>query len=79
MYFHTDNRDSVEFFIQMLAQAFNDDRRIRINVDEHGSLTYKIGEGGWSHPIRSTPDPYRDPQPDVTLADEIWLENHGTD
>ena len=60
MYFHTDSR-SAKFLLASLTQdAYTKDRRLRIDVDHEGNLRIKVGEGIWSAPIASTPDPYRD-------------------
>lgn len=62
MYFHSDNDPMgyIEDMGKAIAYAAQEGRRVRINVDGNGNLTYKIGEGGWSPPFHSTPDPYRD-------------------
>lgn len=60
MYFHTDNADTIESLQLALTVAVQQEKRIRFDVGSDGSLKYKIGEGMWSAPIRSTPDPYRD-------------------
>lgn len=59
-YFHTDNESTVIRLAIALTIAMQDDKRVRFDVDELGRLKYKIGEGMWSEPINSTPDPYRD-------------------
>lgn len=60
MYFHTDS-DSAREFLDVVTRLANEDgQRLRIDVDADGSLRIKRGEGTWSAPIRSTPDPYRD-------------------
>lgn len=60
MYFHTDS-GSARTFIENVARLANEqDQRLRIDVDDEGNLRMKRGEGMWSAPISSTPDPYRD-------------------
>lgn len=59
MYFHTDNVGTMGRLRLALANA----DKIRFSVDSAGRLKFKVGEGMWSEPIPSTPDPYRDPQP----------------
>ena len=59
MYFHTDS-DSARFFLASVARlAEEKGQRLRIDVDNKGNLRIKRGEGVWSAPIPSTPDPYR--------------------
>jgi len=62
MYWHNDNDPMgyIEDFGKSVAYAAQDGQRVRIDVDDSGNLRYKIGEGMWSAPIASTPDPYRD-------------------
>jgi hypothetical protein len=62
MYFHHDNdlMGCIEDFGKSVAYAAQEGRRVRIDVDDKGRLRYKIGDGMWSAPISSTPDPYRD-------------------
>lgn len=60
MYFHTDNNDVITTLMHALSVAMVQEKRVRIDVDSEGNLKYKIGEGMWSAPVWSTPDPYRD-------------------
>lgn len=59
MYFHTDN-DAVTDQIERAVNAAQHGRSLRLDVDSQGNLRIKVGEGMWSAPIASTPDPYRD-------------------
>lgn len=60
MYFHTDRGFDIAVIANALLTAATEGRRVRIDVDSEGSLKVKIGEGMWSAPFASTPDPYRD-------------------
>lgn len=60
MYFHTDDLTVVNNLAEALSFASVNDKRVRLDVDDSGNLKVKIGEGIWSAPISSTPDPYRD-------------------
>lgn len=60
MYFHTDSGSARHFIAEVARLADENDQRLRIAVDPDGSLRIKRGEGVWSAPIVSTPDPYRD-------------------
>ena len=60
MYFHTDNLMYIWSIAEAASRAESEGRRFRVNVDADGNLTYKVGEGMWSPPFESTPDPYRD-------------------
>ena len=60
MYFHTDNAFTIENIAGRLRHAAETGRRVRLDVDDQGVLRVKIGEGIWSPPMASTPDPYRD-------------------
>ena len=60
MYFHTDDMNTVDILMYALTDASANNKRVRIDVDHEGNLTFKVGEGMWSAPIASTPDPYRD-------------------
>lgn len=60
MYFHTDSGSAKFMLASMLQDAYVEDQRVRIDVDSEGNLRIKVGEGMWSAPIVSTPDPYRD-------------------
>ena len=62
MYFHTDNPVIVSNLAEALSYAASQEKRVRFDVDSFGNLKVKIGEGMWSAPIDSTPDPYRSPQ-----------------
>lgn len=60
MYFHTDSASAKDLINALTDRALDTDARLRIDVDREGSLRIKIGEGMWSAPFASTPDPYRD-------------------
>lgn len=60
MYFHTDDDTTIMYLSFALSTAMHDGRTVRFDVDAAGNLRYKIGEGAWTAPIASTPDPYRD-------------------
>lgn len=60
MYFSTDSTSAREFIENVARLATENDQRLRIDVDSAGNLRIKRGEGIWSAPIMSTPDPYRD-------------------
>lgn len=60
MYFHTTDQQTLEMLESYIGNALHDGRSVRFDVDGNGSLKVKLGEGMWSAPIRSTPDPYRD-------------------
>ncbi|HWV45314.1 MAG TPA: hypothetical protein VN039_04675 [Nitrospira sp.] len=60
MYFHTDSTSAREFIENVARLATENEQSLRIDVDAYGNLSIKRGEGVWSAPIYSTPDPYRD-------------------
>lgn len=60
MYFHTESDNVVAALAGLLSAAADNGKRIRIDVDHGGSPRIKVGEGMWSAPLVSTPDPYRD-------------------
>lgn len=60
MYFHTDNPRDLNWLAVVLEGAADNGRRLRIDVDDRGHLSVKIGESVWSAPIVGTEDPYRD-------------------
>lgn len=60
MYFHTDNPRTIAWLASVLDLASLNGQRVRFNVDEQGRLSVKRGNGVWSPPLDSTPDPYRD-------------------
>lgn len=60
MYFHTDDADVISVIDKAVGEAKMNDRRLRIDVDKFGRLRVKVGEGCWTEPFASTPDPYRD-------------------
>lgn len=70
MYFHTDNVGTMGRLRLALANA----DKIRFSVDSAGRLKFKVGEGMWSEPIPSTPDPYRDPP----VEKGVWRHEDGT-
>lgn len=75
MYFHTDNPFTLATLARLMLGASQDGRKVRLNVDEAGRLSYKIGEGMWSAPIDSTPDPYRDNSTGYT--ETVYLNPQG--
>lgn len=60
MYFHTDDPVTAEFIGNVARLAQKNGQRLRLDVDSKGNLRIKRGEGMWSPPIPSAPDPYRD-------------------
>jgi hypothetical protein len=58
-YFHTDSPDFLPALAEAVTRADLNGQSFRISV-ENGILKYKVGEGGWSPPVRSTPDAHRD-------------------
>lgn len=60
MYFHTDDERTIAWLANVLATCVSDSRRVRFDVSPNGELKVKVGEGIWSAPIHSAPDPYRD-------------------
>lgn len=64
MYFHADGPRMIGYLADVLKTAEDTGTRIRLDVDSEGNLRIKRGEGIWSPPFASTPDPYRDePKP----------------
>lgn len=68
MYFHTDDPRTVFFLMNVMREADEQGQSIRIDVDAHGNLKVKRGQGMWSPPLVGTPDPNRDipSRPDLT-------------
>lgn len=60
MYYHTDTREVIGYLADSLKNAEDFGKSVRLDVDAEGNLKIKIGEGIWSPPFSSTPDPYRD-------------------
>ena len=60
MYFHTDDQNVLARIRLATGQAQQNGSRIRFSVDANGTFKFKVGEGMWSEPISSTPDPQRD-------------------
>ena len=60
MYFSTDDPEVIAFIAAVAETAVENGNRLRIDVDGLGALRIKRGEGMWSPPFYSTPDPYRD-------------------
>jgi hypothetical protein len=60
MYFSNGEEATVNFIAEVARLAKVHGQRLRIDVDGAGNLRIKRGEGVWSAPISSTPDPYRD-------------------
>lgn len=58
-YFHTDSDMVLSQLAEAITRADLNGQSFRISV-ENGIMKYKVGGGGWSPPIRSTPDAYRD-------------------
>lgn len=58
-YFHTDRDIDLATLAEAITRADATGASFRINV-ENGVLTYKVGGGSWSPPMRSTVDAYRD-------------------
>jgi hypothetical protein len=54
--YHTDNPQDIERLAACLEHARDYGKRVRLDVVD-GSLKVKIGEGIWSAPMASTPDP----------------------
>lgn len=59
MYFHTDDQVTIAFIENVARLANKNEQRLRIDVSPTGELRIKRGEGIWSPPIPSEPDPYR--------------------
>lgn len=59
MYFHTDEPSFLIWFEAVVSRAATEGRKLRLDTDEQGNLRIKLGEGVWSPPFQSTPDPYR--------------------
>ena len=72
MYFHTDDPAEIAVLAGVVLAAKDCNKRLRINVDANGDLTWKLGEGVWSAPVRSTADPYRSGE--ETIADRAARE-----
>lgn len=60
MYFHTTDPRTVTWLSNVFSTAAIEERKVRIDTDEYGNLRIKVGEGIWTHPLASDPDPYRD-------------------
>ena len=60
MYFHTDNPRDLNWLAAVVEEAADNGRRLRLDVNDSGYLTVKVGESAWSAPIAGTADPYRD-------------------
>ena len=58
-YFHTDRDIDLATLAEAITRADATGASFRINV-ENGVLTYKVGGGSWSPPMRPTVDAYRD-------------------
>jgi len=58
-YFHTDDPRMIAWLADVFGTAALLNRKVRINVED-GNLSIKVGEGVWTAPFASTPDPYRD-------------------
>lgn len=75
MYFSTDSQQTVRWLAAVIATAAKNEQRIRLDVDSRGKLRVKRGEGGWSAPIESSRDPYRDGSPEQRPA--LYVGDHG--
>jgi len=74
MYFHTDSPQDAQYIAMVAAIAAQNGQRLRLDVDEHGNLRVKRGEGMWTPPMAGTPDPYRDQSnevPSVKMAFDL--------
>lgn len=77
MYFSTDSQQTVRWLAAVIATAAKNEQRIRIDVDSLGKLRVKRGEGGWSAPIESSRDPYRDGSPEQQQRPALYVGDHG--
>jgi hypothetical protein len=59
-YFHTDEPRMVSWLADVMATARDEGRKVRLHTDSQGNLRVKVGEGMWTAPFKSTPDPARD-------------------
>lgn len=76
MYFHTDDPRMIGYLADVLKTAEDTGTRIRLDVDSEGNLKVKRGEGMWSPPFASTPDPYRDTR-QAGMTETVWLTPQG--
>lgn len=60
MYFHTDEDVLLDWFERVVKRAKEDNISLRLDVTSQGGLRVKLGEGMWTAPFASTPDPQRD-------------------
>lgn len=60
-YFHTDDAGMTIWLSNVFGNAASQKLSVRIAVDSNNNLKIKVGEGMWTAPFRSTPDPSRDP------------------
>ena len=63
MYFHTDEPAMILLIAGIAQRAIENGQSLRFDIDSEGNLKMKRGEGIWSAPFASTPDPYRDNSP----------------
>lgn len=68
-YYHTDDPRMLQWLENVLRTTREQNRCIRFRT-EGTTLKVKVGEGVWTAPFQSTPDPYRDspvvdPRPDM--------------
>lgn len=61
-YYHTEDPVMLDWLIAVLSTARHHERRVRI-LTEGTTLKIKVGEGVWTAPFQSDPDPYRDLRP----------------
>ena len=72
-YFHTDDSRMVQWLANVMQKAADEGHHVRILTDSNGDLKVKVGEGCWTAPFRSTPDPHRDrPLPREVASDSPW-------
>lgn len=58
-YFHTDSPTTLDWLARVVMRAEAEGMRLRFRT-QGTTLQVKLGEGTWTAPIESTPDPYRD-------------------
>jgi len=58
-YFHTDSPTTLDWLARVVLNAEQNNRSLRFRTVGN-DLMVKVGEGAWTAPIGSTPDPYRD-------------------
>lgn len=58
-YFMTENPQTLAWLVGVIQTAIDNGQKVRFAV-QGNALSVKRGEGGWSPPLFSDPDPYRD-------------------